>query len=674
MSILKCTVAATVLTICTTISSLAAATTTKASTDPISAIENDYRNGVLTFDQKALLQITAIKKPKELPQKYQLFDALTGRTDARSATLAIKNIKMNWSQLSPSTQATIDQALTRWATAFTYNSPGGFFKLHYDTSGANAVPSADLDADGIPDYVEKCALYCDTSYNKQMALGYLPPPSDGTRGGDSRFDIYFEEMGYYGYTVPEGPGPQPWNDYYSYLVLHRNFQGFPPNTDPEGNVAGAAKVTAAHEFHHAIQFAYNAGAEDWYMELDATYMEDIVYDQVNDNYNYLPSYMNNPETSLMDLTIHMYACFIWNMFLAEKFDTSLMVAVWQGAKYTTTYQALSDTLMGRYGWTQDSAFALFTAWNFATSDRNDGLHFQEAANYPLALIRRTYASYPVTTQTSSTNPQGYAASYIQFQPGSVHGALRVHFDGDDSRQWAAWVVATTGTNQHQFQKMVLTPGTYIGSADVPGFENYSAVTLIAVNLSENSSGAPFAFSAEIHQAYSLSSTVLTDSSVYSGAGRTFQYQVTNTSPLADMADITYQDDRGWVVAGGVSRFLASGASTIVNVTVTAPVYTPLSTVSHLQFKAVSHSDTSVWNAQARNAVTVVQRGDLDFNGVKDIADLSYIVDFLFSGGMSPKPVLESGNFDCVGSVDIGDLTGLTDFLFNSGPPPPCNPF
>ena len=47
------------------------------------------------------------------------------------------------------------------------------------------------------------------------------------------------------------------------------------------------KVTAAHEFFHAVQFAYDIGEDGWFMESTATWMEEHVYDAINDNLQYL---------------------------------------------------------------------------------------------------------------------------------------------------------------------------------------------------------------------------------------------------------------------------------------------------------------------------------------------------------------------------------------------------
>ncbi|MCH9023989.1 MAG: hypothetical protein IH931_01525, partial [candidate division Zixibacteria bacterium] len=227
------------------INSFSAASRTQSAA-ALEAITADYSQGLISLDDKVLLEVMAIRSPNNLPAKYQI-DRQMFAGELRGATMKLVEIKMIWSELKPETQQALSDALARPSASFSYVSPLGIFKLHYDTSGTNAVSSEDLDTDGIPDYVEKCAAYCDSSYSKHSLLGYLSAPSDGTLGGDSRYDIYFENTGFYGYAVPEGAGSEAWNDRFSYIVMNNDFVGFPLNSDPEGQVAGAAKATAAHE-------------------------------------------------------------------------------------------------------------------------------------------------------------------------------------------------------------------------------------------------------------------------------------------------------------------------------------------------------------------------------------------------------------------------------------------
>ncbi len=63
--------------------------------------------------------------------------------------------------------------------------------------------------------------------------------------------------------------------------------------------------------------------------------------------------------------------------------------------------------------------------------------------------------------------------------------------------------------------------------------------------------------------------------------------------------------------------------------------------------------------------------DIDGNGNgPDIADLVYLVDYMFNEGPEP-PVVDAANVDGLGEVDIADLVYVVDYMFNSGPEPTC---
>ena len=67
------------------------------------------------------------------------------------------------------------------------------------------------------------------------------------------------------------------------------------------------------------------------------------------------------------------------------------------------------------------------------------------------------------------------------------------------------------------------------------------------------------------------------------------------------------------------------------------------------------------------------RGDIDHNGTgPDIADLVYLVNYMFNGGPEPPCMEEADiNGDAAGP-DIADLVYLVNYMFNGGPPPvPC---
>lgn len=642
--------------------------------DPIGAIEADYEAGVLTYSEKAILQIKAIKAPDQLPAEYQIFEPTTQRSHSRSATLIIRDILTDWDILDGSAQAYISSVMTRWSTTYEYVSPSGYFRLHYNISGTHAVPVLDADSDGVPDYVERAAAYMDSSKDVHDVQGYLMPPSDGTRGGDSKFDVYFENMSYYGYAVPEFTGPEPWNDYGSYLVLHNTYTGFPPNYDPEGNQAGAAKATAAHEFHHCVQFAYDASESGWFMELDATHMEDIVYDHVDDNYNYISAFTQNPQTSLMEESIHAYASFIWGMYLVERFDTSLIKAAWEGARYSTIYTAVSDTLLGRYGWTQDSAFADFSLWNYFTGSRDDGLHYEEGSHYlPATAIKKTFSAYPVPIQVSPVGVAGYGACYIQFNPTGDIGKLRITFDGDNAGQWAAYVIKAHTDGSHTIDQLPLAASGWTGLIDVQDFNTYLHVTLVGINTQEFGSSRTFSYSASMLQPYEFTTSFVTDSQLYVNVSRIVNLRVKNLSPFSNAIKVVFWDAVGWVNAGNTSFTLQPGDSTVVGAVAKVPLGTSIGMTSQLTFSVESLNDPQIKETRQRNEVVVVQRGDINASGVIDGTDLAHLVSYMTIGLPVPNP-LESANFNCMGIVDLPDLSMMIAYLTAGGLKPVCNPY
>ena len=154
---------------------------------------------------------------------------------------------------------------------------------------------ADGNSDGIPDWVDQTARVMGNVWNREVAeLGYRAPlPDRGTtpagtandEGPDTRLDVYLGDIGkngYYGYAATDRTNPRTSS---AYLVLDDDFKDFAGSATPEQLL----RVTAAHEFFHIVQFAYDQYEDGWFMESTATWMEERVYDSVNDNRQYLPA-------------------------------------------------------------------------------------------------------------------------------------------------------------------------------------------------------------------------------------------------------------------------------------------------------------------------------------------------------------------------------------------------
>lgn len=133
-------------------------------------------------------------------------------------------------------------------------------------------------------------------------LGYLEPARTDL------FPVFLERMGegLYGYTALG-------RDDLPYVSINSSMDWTGLGTED------AWKITSAHEFFHAIQYSYDYWEESWWMEASATWMEDEVYDEVND-YNYYlgegqwPDY---PEVSMVAANgWHEYGEVIWVRYLS----------------------------------------------------------------------------------------------------------------------------------------------------------------------------------------------------------------------------------------------------------------------------------------------------------------------------------------------------------------------
>ena len=328
--------------------------------------------------------------------------------------------------------------ITRPSTQCSYKTPGEHFWVHYDTSGYHAVDSVGF-AIKIGEYLERSwEAYIDT-------MGYLPPPSDGSAGGDSLYDVYLRSMGYYGLTYPGVDGPAPWEDYSSYIEINKNFDGAYPNDDPEGPVAGAMKVTCAHEFHHAVQFGLRGTNAAWIAEMTSISMEERLYPQVND-YIWLVDYlMSDPHLPInWNAGYHMYGLGLyaqyWNMVHTDDF----LYTYWDTLRYIREMDALYTTCSA-YGTTLLDDFGTFAAYALLTGSRDCGF-FPDGAALSDMTVARTHNSYPANGGPAQ-RPYGYGINYVIFEGfDTVSCDLNIEFTGDTGLDWsvkAIWKTADT---------------------------------------------------------------------------------------------------------------------------------------------------------------------------------------------------------------------------------------
>jgi hypothetical protein len=284
---------------------------------------------------------------------------------------------------------------------------GATICVHYvpPSSGDTHAPPDDDDApnNDIPDEVDRALAQAEHVNTTYVAAGYHRPDPDGNRGdvpptgaGTGKVDVYLADVGaigLYGYCTSDQP---PKNDgtsnYWAYCVIDDDFAGF-PNTPQEDQ-----QVTLAHEYFHAVQFAYDADEASWFLEATATWAEDEVYDSVNDNWNYLPDgQMGEPRIPLNFFGgfVH-YGNWIFFRYLTEKYrgeDGGIPHLVREmlerasnrtGEPDATAMQAIQNELRQR-GTTLSKVYG-----QFAVANRNPRRHYEEGRNYRAATPAKTF--------------------------------------------------------------------------------------------------------------------------------------------------------------------------------------------------------------------------------------------------------------------------------------------
>ncbi len=410
----------------------------------LSRIDEAYHLGEIDLETALLNKAFALFEPARLAEEF----SVASPQPMKCGTPVVLEIRSAWEQLGLSARSTLSPYFQRPSTQHTFGSPSGHFKIHYDTSGLNAVyqPARDTDPfDGVPDYVNRCAEIFDLCWAMEIdSLGYDSPPSDKTNGGDDRYDVYLQHTeGAYGVTFPENPSSQYPDraDWSSYIYVDPTYDGFgyTDRIDP-------LSVTAAHEFFHAVQFAYDTWAETWIMESSAVWMEEYVYDDVNDYRNYLSSFFSAPEISL-DASVpelHPYGSCVWSFFLAEHFGADIIRQTWERITSLHSLSAV-HAVLEEYGSSLEKAFHEFTVWNYLTKSRANGSlpQYEEAAYFPDMSMAKTYTLYPVLERTVAHEklPSHLGSNYVRCAGNGAPGELKVLFEGDAGFAWDVSVVA-----------------------------------------------------------------------------------------------------------------------------------------------------------------------------------------------------------------------------------------
>lgn len=342
--------------------------------------------------------------------------------------IAAANLHFN--EFSPEQQNKIKEILPPPERETSVVSPSGIFRIHYDATGYHAPDYFNGIKNTLQLSLDSLAIALDSSYNFEInILGYDAPPSDESDGGDDLYDVYISNLGggYYGWTTWESIGNSKSK---SYMVIENSFDASEFETI---GIAGA-RVTAAHEFHHAIQvgnYRDIIGCDTYYYEITSTSMEEFVYDTINDYHFYLPNYFAHPERSFTYMSScdasEGYDRVVWNIFLKEYFEQEgnnsntgfdLIKRSWELMRnYDRTAIEAINLAIVESGMSMKTLFSKFGEWCYFTGYRSkENKYFPDAKDYPLIKPLVSY-NYNPPKKTYIMTAEGLANNYVIFDLG-----------------------------------------------------------------------------------------------------------------------------------------------------------------------------------------------------------------------------------------------------------------
>lgn len=414
--------------------------------------------GRISAAEEALLRAKALFEPARVVARY----GTVARPGRRDATMILRDLGLRLGQLSPRQQKLARGILARPADAFnSSNNPNGWADgedpsspdcgpdvcVHWAAPGGDAPASTDTTpANGIPDWVDSTLATVEDVWNTEVVdMGYRAPLSDTTstdHGPDGKLDVYISNLGpqqLYGYCTSDDPKVATlgnvgvtW-DVSAYCVVDNDYaEQIFGNHTPIQNL----EVTLAHEFFHAVQFAYDFGEDRWLMEGTATWMEDQVYTTINDNRQYLQnSPMKYPWVPLdhSNRCCFQYGSWIWFRYLSESMNPTVIQQIWDRAASAAgpddySSQAVSNVLKA-HGTTFRRKFGDFAVWNRIPAKR-----YSEGSHYPTPVGS---GSFTLGSTHKSTGWLGLklkhmSSVYVTFKPSKSDGArahLTVQYDG-----------------------------------------------------------------------------------------------------------------------------------------------------------------------------------------------------------------------------------------------------
>lgn len=501
-------------------------------------------------------------------------------------------LQRDWNLLEPATQKALAKQVAApvlSGTEVTLLSPSGRFLIHYTTSGADAVTSLA--------WVQTVAQTFDDVATSYSTLGWQLAPTSP----NIRYDVYMRNLApqsLYGQTTTSGQllGSPFANSVASFIEIDNDYTDtiYAPFTPTQ-----SLQITAAHEYHHSIQYGYNFFFDIWYAEATATWYEDELYNNINQLYVYLDEALSNTNLSLnIDSSVATgggYGRWLFNRQLEESRGTGIVRTIWTNLAGRNSPGNNADIPMLPV---LDAVLLLNSSslgnelFSYASKLYTDAWtsHLIDISRIPVVTMTGEYSSNTVTVSSapspSITLPHYSFAYFKLMPPAGASQTLTITLTRDTGISAVAFRKTNTVIDQ-------FAPANGSNQIVVPGFDLASEVVILLVNQTANDNlFAGFSTDGSIIQYFLAATTITSTSSVVSPASISLSwsavtgatsYQIYRSSTssaslslYATVSGLSFTDSN--VVAGNtyyysVTPFQAAGAtgpaSQVKTVTVSA---------------------------------------------------------------------------------------------------------
>lgn len=289
----------------------------------------------------------------------------------------------------------------------THGSAGGRFLVHFTRTGPNAVPAADTDASGVPDFVEQVAdVYEEVLTTYVDKLGFRPPVGDediADNGGDGRFDVYLVDFAGSGdgHYSNDKCGPGNSDICAGYMVQENDYKGYGyPST------LVANRILGSHELFHAVQAAYDKGQGSVLSEGTAVWATEAFDPSLKDFEAFVDGYLDNVDRPLDKplpgaVDPFSYGAAVFFQFLTERYGDDMVRLLLErtenganGVDNPVWFEELDPFLQAEAGVPFADAFTEFATWNLFTGKFADPARsYANGAGYPPAAMTEGEAPF-----------------------------------------------------------------------------------------------------------------------------------------------------------------------------------------------------------------------------------------------------------------------------------------